>query len=60
MSFAVTSVLHQDILGGKSYPISIIKEHKAERKTRRGAERKVENRLLPKSKNGVENRVEKK
>ena len=28
MFFAVTSVIRQDILGGKSYPISIIKEHK--------------------------------
>ena len=60
MFFAVTSVIHQDILGGKSYPISIINEHKVERKTRRGAERKVENIVLPKSKNRVENRVEKK
>jgi len=57
MFFAVTSVIHQDILGGKSYPISIIKEHKAgrtiKRKTRRGGERKVENTPLPKSKKRV-------
>ena len=62
--FAVTSVTRQDILGGKSYPITIAKEHKAERrikrKTRRGGERKVQNTPLPKSKNRVENRVEKK
>ena len=48
--FAVTSVTRQDILGGKSYPITIAKEHKAERKTRRGGERKVQNTPLPKAK----------
>ena len=63
MFFAVTSVIHQDIFGGKSYPISIIKEHKAgrtiKRKTRRGGERKVENTPLPKSKNREEIRTKK-
>lgn len=59
MFFAVTSVIHQDILGGKSYPISIINEHKVEKKTRRGGERKVENTPLPKSKNRAEIRTKK-
>ena len=59
MFFAVTSVIHQVILGGKSYPNSIIKEHKAARKTRRGGGRKVEDTPLPKSKNREEIRTKK-
>lgn len=60
MFFAVTSVIHQDILGGKSYPISIIKEHNAERKTRRGGERKVQNTPLPKAKTELRRNKDKK